>query len=323
MQLNPSGILTVAPAEKRTFLGREYHRVKVLDRPGVPKQLAGKKKVDPLKQGAEEPFALVRTWLEAHRSSTSKKMMSDFQERFPNPYPSQGFRFGALSAIKIQLSLELDRLMTGQPGRDAPAPVTALAAFLGEWETRISVVNSEPAHAFKFLCTECGGFSKMVMGGRDAGQQHALAGDRMMMKGLEALPGPWQNHYAAVLMTDRGDRVSLESAAGMDDWWFGMYGDQRTDQTFIIKTLLTKFEKGEANGEPLSRESSAYVRATLRGDALTASRMGTRLGKLKPIIDGLLRQATDVSDARTPSSETAGDFRPDIDPIPTTFWDSD
>ena len=42
--------------------------------------------------------------------------------------------------------------------------------------------------------------------------------------------------YAAVLMTDGPDRVTLESAAGMDKWWFGMYGSRNLGQTFVVKT---------------------------------------------------------------------------------------
>lgn len=311
MQLNPGAILNIEPGGQRTLMGSDYRRVRVTERrgPSMAEARSGKtpkKSVsDPLASGATKPFELVETWLHERPENTpSRVLMNAIQSALKNPFENQSYPFGALSAIKIQISLELDRLVASDAW-DSAFPRGELIEFVRAWRERIAVVNSEPAHQFEFLCTECGGFSKMVMGGKETGQTEAAVGNRMMMKDLGDLPGPWQNHYAAVIMTDQGDRITLESAAGMDDWWFGLYGDEQVSQTFIVKTLITKLQLGKAEGEVGSAELEQYVQAVVAKDPESAT-LGSLLEPAKmAAVDKLLDQAGYVVGHREASGELA------------------
>lgn len=299
MSLNKGGILTVAPGESREFLSQTYHRVVVQDRVGTTKAVqsgskgsssSSKQQQSPLQMGADGPFDVLIKWLADHDGETLGQLMKSSM-KLMNPYPIGTYANGAFNAIRIQQDLEINNRLDSL-GDDAPAPISELVRFLSDWRGRIDNVNSEEAHKFNFMCTECGGFSKMVMPGKDQTQAGAEVGDRMRVNGLGDLPGPWQNHYAAVIMTDpRGDRISLESAAGMDQWWFGMYGNRNLDQTFIVKTLLAKLDIGNTRGEAGSADAAAYVRAKLAGDDQAATALEPALGPNKARIDTLLAEA--------------------------------
>jgi hypothetical protein len=304
MSLNKGGILSVAPGPSRDFLGQTYHRVVVQDRVGTTKAMqsggssssssSSKQQQSPLQMGADGPFDVLIKWLAEHDGETLGQLMKSSM-KLMNPYAIGTYANGAFNAIRIQQDLEINNRLE-RLGDDTPAPISELVRFLSDWRGRIDDVNSEAAHSFNFMCTECGGFSKMVMPGRDQTQAGAEVGDRMRVNGLGDLPGPWQNHYAAVIMTDpRGDRVSLESAAGMDKWWFGMYGNRNPDQTFIVKTLLAKLDIGNTRGEAGSADAAAYVRAKLAGNAAAATALEPALGPNKARIDALLTEALQTS----------------------------
>lgn len=302
MSLNKGGILTVTPGPSREFLSQTYHRVVVQDRIGTTKALqsggasssSSKQQQSPLKMGADGPFDVLTKWLAAHDGETLGQLMASSM-KLMNPYPIGTYANGAFNAIRIQQDLEINSRIE-RLGEGTAAPIGELVHFLSDWRSRIDDVNSEDAHSFNFMCTECGGFSKMVMPGKDKPQAEAVVGDRMRVNGLGDLPGPWQNHYAAVIMTDpRGDRISLESAAGMDKWWFGMYGNRTLDQTFIVKTLLTKLDIGTERGEEGSSDAAAYLRARLAGDDNAATALEPSLGPLKGKIDALLQEAMQSS----------------------------
>jgi hypothetical protein len=303
MSLNKGGILTVAPGPSREFLSQTYHRVVVQDRVGTTRALqsgasssssSSQQRPSPLQQGADGPFDVLIKWLADHDGATLGQLMTASM-KLMNPYAIGTYANGAFNAIRIQQDLEINRRMEEQ-GADTEAPIAELIRFLSDWRGRIEDVNSEEAHSFDFMCTECGGFSKMVMPGKDQTQAGAEVGDRMRVNGLGDLPGPWQNHYAAVIMTDpRGDRVSLESAAGMDKWWFGMYGNRSLDQTFIVKTLLAKLDIGDTRGEAGSADAAAYVRARLAGDDAAATALEPALGPLKTKLDELMAEALRTS----------------------------
>lgn len=302
MSLNKGGILTVAPGPSREFLSQTYHRVVVQDRVGTTKALqsggqsssSSQQRLSPLQQGADGPFDVLIKWLADQDGKTLGGVMAASM-KLMNPYPIGTYANGAFNAIRIQQDLEINSRME-QHGAEAAAPIPALIRFLSDWRGRIDDVNSEAAHSFNFMCTECGGFSKMVMPGKDQTQAGAEVGDRMRVNGLGDLPGPWQNHYAAVIMTDpRGDRVSLESAAGMDKWWFGMYGNRNLDQTFIVKTLLAKLDIGNVRGEAGSADAAAYVRARLGNDDGAATALEPTLGPLKAKLDALMDEALRTS----------------------------
>jgi hypothetical protein len=133
----------------------------------------------------------------------------------------------------------------------------------------------------------------MVMPGRENLQENALQGDRMRVDGFDDLPGPWKNHYAAVIMKDGGDTATFESAAGMDKWWFGMYGGRGAGQTFLVKTLLAKLRIGVTKGEVSAQACLNYAEALVADDDdLEIARLGGLIPiKAKTDIDSLLATA--------------------------------
>ena len=226
MSIKKGGILSVAAGQAREFLSQTYHRVVVRDRVGTTEALASSsssssssssnQQKSPLQLGADGPFDCLIKWLAEHDGETLGQLMASSM-KLMNPFPFGTYAYGAFSAIRIQQDLEIESRIKSL-GAETAAPIVELVRFLTDWRGRIDNVNSEQAHSFNFMCTECGGFSKMVMPpGKDRTQAGAEVGDSMRVDGLGDLPGPWQNHYAAVIMTDpRGDQISLESAAGMD-----------------------------------------------------------------------------------------------------------
>ncbi|WP_223807618.1 eCIS core domain-containing protein [Pseudanabaena sp. UWO311] len=63
---------------------------------------------------------------------------------------------------------------------------------------------------------------------------------------FEDAGGTWNQHWAAVVMKDGGDNVTLENAAdnpvNMDRaWWFQMYGTEKDGQTFHEQSMASKW----------------------------------------------------------------------------------
>lgn len=285
------GILDVTAGEPRTVNGKKYNRVVVSNRTaasGGGAKGSGERRVT----SASEPFEKILEILTAHSRGKLGDLILKTKETF-NPYPYGTYANGAFEAIRTQFGLEIGKQIDAAPdGKEHKVDAGKLETFIKSWQARIAEVNSEEAHRFQFLVTECGGFSKMVSAGDEGTQATVEAGGRMRMDVDEDIPGPWRNHYAAVIMTDGPDRVTLESAAGMDKWWFGMYGSRDLGQTFIVKTLLAKLDIGATAGQAGSSDAADYVRSKLAGNEEAASLSASRLKEgLQAHLDGLLAEA--------------------------------
>ncbi|MBM3726312.1 MAG: hypothetical protein FJW40_12910 [Acidobacteria bacterium] len=321
-------IVTLTRGEEMTFLNETFTRVlvrqptcKVVAPPTPSSSKAPVKSISsdslpPL----TDPFEIMLQFLHDSRGRTMGQIMLDiYKVKFPDSNPNS-YAYGAFSAIRIQLALRVASLIekttktTYSPygttstgainGSDVKAPIDDLMEFLHAWRYRTKQASGG-GHEFEFLPTECGGFSKMIMPGKEANQQDAIVGNRMKILGLGDLPGPWQNHYAAVIMQDGGDTVTLESAASLDKWWFGMYGAKNVSQTFAAKTLLEKLRLGAERGEAGSQAALNYAQAVVHQDDKTRI---NQLGLLLPVkhkqdIDAVLMQAAqtvqDIQDAKT------------------------
>jgi hypothetical protein len=308
---NSIGIVDVVAGAKMTFLNEEFRQVLVKQRgkpvTAAPAVSSSVKSIssDSIPKSTD-PFDIWLDFLDASRGKTMGQVMTgSYKVDYPN---RNAYPYGAFSAIRTQLHLEFAAVMekgTKQvassygtaslgavKGEDIKAPINQFMDMLRSWKLRASQATPG-SHDFTFLPTECGGFSKMIMGGADASQQGVRPGDRMKLLGLGDLPGPWQNHYAAVIMQDGGDTATLESAAALDKWWFGMYGGANVGQTFAAKTLLEKLRIGVRRGEAGAQEALDYAEAVVGGaDATTVTRLGLALpAKAKQDVDGIVAQA--------------------------------
>jgi hypothetical protein len=293
-------IVTVIDGEEKTFLNERFKKVLVRQRQSckitAPKQAPrGKSPVQSSSSStvaeAPDPFGILLKFLEDSRGVTLGKLIQDLYIKVDYPNRDDYF-YGAFSAIRVQLALKINAVMERAVRKDAEAPIDELRGFLLSWNARTNMASSS-GHQFNFLPTECGGFSKMVMQDEETLQENASVGNRMKILGLGELPGPWQNHYAAVIMQDGGDWVTLESAAGMDKWWFGMYGSKNIGQTFATKTLITKLSIGVQHGEPGSQACLDYAQSVVYGDdANHINQLAAQLtAKQKRDIDAVLALA--------------------------------
>lgn len=302
MSINKNGILTVEAGESKKFGGNTYHRVVVKDRDNPTEAIAKtenkkeKQQQSPQEMGANNPFDSIIEWLHSKEnlSLSLKQLIDSSVKELKNPYEVRSYANGAFAAIRIQQDLKIQEEIDKQ-GDDSPAPIGKFIQFLNDWRNRINSVNSEDGHKFNFMVTECGGFSGMVMPGKDSTQEEATVGNKMKVDNLNDIPGPWQKHYAAVIMTDKDDRITLESAAGMDKWWFEMYGNQKPDQTFIVKTLLAKLNIGIEKSEKDSKKAAAYVKAVLNKNQEEITKTGSQLEQpLKQKLDEFLSNANSI-----------------------------
>jgi hypothetical protein len=292
-----SGILDLDAGDRRTVMAQEFRRVAVSNR-AAPKSDAGgdggKSKAESSPQVmAHEPFTRIMAILSEHGRGTLGTLIAE-TKKAPNPYRYGTYEQGAFEAIRTQFGLEIGKQIdAADDGKAHRTDIEALRVFLRRWQDRIGEVNSEAAHRFQFMVTECGGFSQMVSpSGAEGTQATVEAGDRMRTDLDESIPGPWRNHYAAVIMTDGPDRATLESAAGMDKWWFGVYGSRSLDQTFVMKTLLAKLDIGSSGGQKGAAEAGRYVRAVLAGDQVQAGKCAETLDPdLRGQLDALLDNA--------------------------------
>lgn len=293
-----SGILDLDAGDRRTVMAQEFRRVAVSNR-AAPKSDGGSGEGDKSKAEsspqvmAHEPFTRIMAILNEHGKGTLGTLIAE-TKKAPNPYRYGTYEQGAFEAIRTQFGLEIGKQIdAADNGKAHRADAAALKEFLKSWQDRIGEVNSEASHRFQFMVTECGGFSQMVSpSGAEGTQATVEAGDRMRTDLDESIPGPWRNHYAAVIMTDGPDRATLESAAGMDKWWFGVYGSRSLDQTFVMKTLLAKLDIGSSAGQGGAVEAGRYVRAVLAGDQVGAEKCAETLDPaLREQLDGVLDNA--------------------------------
>lgn len=104
----------------------------------------------------------------------------------------------------------------------------------------------------------CGDFSEALTGRREEVENGTAGpGRSMYMQEMEwstqitnegvKSRGNWDNHFAAVILADGGDRASFETAVTVDHAWFGIYGQSR-EQSFRFKTVMADIELAFARG---------------------------------------------------------------------------
>jgi len=318
MTVNKIGIVDLAVGEKLTFLNEDFYRVIVKDRTPQDSKSNSSLSSSSLKAVSSissssfasqstklaDPFDVWIDWLDSSRGKTLGNLMT---ESFAVDYPSRdNYFYGAFSAIRTQLHLQIaaeitkatKKVTTGlgtfdlriDNGEDAKASVNQFIDTLKSWKTNLAKASGK-GHRFTLLPTECGGFSQMIMPGKKNLQEDVIVGDLMNVDGLGELPGPWKNHYAAVIMQDGGDTATLEAAASLDKWWFGMYGSRKVGQTFMVKTLLEKLRIGVSRNEDGAQACLDYLQAAIANDK-SAVQLGSALSKkTKTEIDQLLSGA--------------------------------
>lgn len=91
-------------------------------------------------------------------------------------------------------------------------------------------------------------------------------------KKITGATGNWNMHWAAVVMKDGGDNITLENAAdgpiAMDtSWWFQMFGTSKEGQTFHEQMLASNYFGNMATTLRVKPEKDPIVENTAKFDA--------------------------------------------------------
>lgn len=145
---------------------------------------------------------------------------------------------GKLSAIGWDL---LEKLIIYTSGDDI-----GKEAILSQVDERAQQLDADIAGIDEdspYLPTSCGDLKNYLLANSDAIQNGGQVGDYHYIDYSEddTEHGPWENHFASIIMKDGDDTVTLEDAAGQAEpnekshWYYMMYGTEDA-QSFEEKT---------------------------------------------------------------------------------------